>query len=228
MGSKVCFLLFLLVIGYTCAEARTLEAMDIMASIVDHKQPSKVSGKEIPRDEQLCSLCEEFTSQGISYLSENETQTEIINGLHETCSQLHSFKKKCTLLVDYYAPLFFAEVATILPEQLCGKLNLCEKISLVHLLKRDDACELCHQTLVKILLRLRDPDTQLEIIQLLLKGCNKASSFAKECKRLVFEYGPLILVNLEGFLEKNDICATIHACKPIQAAVESQVLLTAT
>jgi len=228
MGSRMVFILILvLVTGYTYADARSLETMDTMATKMDHKQSSEVSGKEIPRNEQLCTYCEEFTSQAINYLSENETQTQIINTLHEACSRLNTLKKKCTVLVDYYAPLFFAEIATILPEQLCGKVNLCEKMSLVHLLKHDDACDLCHQAVVQILLKLKDPDIQLEIIQILLKGCNKAESFAKECKRLVFEYGPLILINVEGFLEKTDLCATIHACKGSQVAAERQVFFAA-
>lgn len=33
-----------------------------------------------------------------------------------------------------------------------------------------------------------------------------------QCKKLVFEYGPLILVNAEEFLVKNDICTLLRAC----------------
>lgn len=36
--------------------------------------------------------------------------------------------------------------------------------------------------------------------------------FFGQCKRLVFEYGPLILSNAEQFLEKTDMCNAIHAC----------------
>ncbi|KAL8154428.1 hypothetical protein V2J09_012188 [Rumex salicifolius] len=33
---------------------------------------------------------------------------------------------------------------------------------------------------------------------------------------MVFEYGPLILVNAEKYLENTDVCATLHACgKPV-------------
>lgn len=33
-----------------------------------------------------------------------------------------------------------------------------------------------------------------------------------QCKRMVFEYGPLVLANAEKFLETTDICTTLHAC----------------
>lgn len=35
---------------------------------------------------------------------------------------------------------------------------------------------------------------------------------ACQCKRLVLQYVPLILVNGEKFLEKNDVCALVQAC----------------
>lgn len=38
---------------------------------------------------------------------------------------------------------------------------------------------------------------------------------------MVFEYGPIILNNTERFLEKNDVCTTVHACGvPPAASVE--------
>lgn len=47
--------------------------------------------------EGLCTLCEEYTSQAVYYLGENETQVEIISTLHQACSQLHSFEKQVSL-----------------------------------------------------------------------------------------------------------------------------------
>lgn len=47
-----------------------------------------------------------------------------------------------------------------------------------------------------------------------------------QCKRLVFEYAPIILVNAEQFLEANDICALLHACD--SAAIGAEELLLGT
>ena len=41
---------------------------------------------------EVCTLCEQYTGQAIDYLKQNKTQTEIIELLHQSCSQLHSFK----------------------------------------------------------------------------------------------------------------------------------------
>ncbi|KAI0531201.1 hypothetical protein KFK09_000754 [Dendrobium nobile] len=46
-----------------------------------------------------------------------------------------------------------------------------------------------------------------------------------QCKRLVLEYGPVIIFNAEKFFEKTDVCTAIHACKAHQiAAIEQQFL----
>lgn len=45
-----------------------------------------------------------------------------------------------------------------------------------------------------------------------------------QCKKLVFEYGPLVLVNAEEFLVKNDICTLLRAC-PAEKSVQRQPVL---
>ncbi|XP_010937982.1 uncharacterized protein [Elaeis guineensis] len=224
MGLRTRFILLLMLASTSaCANARDLLTLDIM---VDNKiQSESRMSESIARNQELCTICEEFTSQATYYFGENETQTEIINTLHHACSRLHSFEKQCVLLVDYYAPLFFMEIATIHPEQFCGKVNLCEKTVLTPLPKRDDACTICHHAVVEILTKLKDPDTQFEILEMLLKVCNKVENFVQQCKRLVFQYSPLIMVNLEKFLETTDVCTLIHACKASQEVVARSELL---
>lgn len=43
-------------------------------------------------DPQLCQICEEFATEALFYLNENETQVEIIATLHQACSKFPSFK----------------------------------------------------------------------------------------------------------------------------------------
>lgn len=44
-----------------------------------------------------------------------------------------------------------------------------------------------------------------------------------QCKRLVFEYGPMILINAEKFLETTDICTALHACKANTTDLDANV-----
>ncbi|XP_022877873.1 prosaposin-like isoform X2 [Olea europaea var. sylvestris] len=117
--------------------------------------------EEVSKNNELCTLCEDFASEALNYLSENKTQTEIISILHKSCSKIPTIKQ------------------------------------------------------------------QIEIIELLLKACNSVEGYAKKCKRLVFEYGPLILVNAEQFLEKNDVCIALHACASTVIGAEQEALARA-
>ncbi|CAA7389290.1 unnamed protein product [Spirodela intermedia] len=205
-------LLFLLLVSvnWVHADVRSIEASDLAVS----------EGKV--KNENLCILCEQFAGQALDYLNDNKTQEEAIESLHHACSELHHLREQCILLVDYYAPLFFLEIGLVQPEQFCTKVNLCGAKLPVHLPKAEDACSVCEHAIVDVLTKLKDPETQLEIIEVLIKACNKVEQYKQQCKKLVFEYGPLILVNAEKFLETTDVCVTIRACKPspTETAVE--------
>ncbi|CAD5194493.1 unnamed protein product [Musa acuminata subsp. malaccensis] len=224
MDSRLSFSLLMLVISFIPANARSLATLDAFVVEVDNKIQSESS---IIKNEKLCTLCEDFTSKALYYLGENETQTQVISTLHKACSTLHSFKQQCITLVDYYAPMFFLEVSTVSPEQFCEKVNLCGETVVMQLPKRDDACNLCHNVVVEVLVKLKDPDTELEVLETLLKGCSKMENFAQKCKKLVFQYGPLILANAENFLETNDVCTAIHACKDSQEDLTASMLADA-
>ncbi|KAG6481273.1 hypothetical protein ZIOFF_057869 [Zingiber officinale] len=161
------------------------------------------SESHIVRNEKLCTLCKEFASQALYYLG------------------VLPFVLECVTLVDYYAPLFFLEVSKTSPEEFCDKVNLCDSNAQVSLPKHDNACTLCQDILGEVLSKLQDPDTELEVIEILLKGCNKMENFVQKCKKLVFQYGPLILANAEKLLEKTDLCTSIHACKTSQQVAET-------
>ncbi|XP_068651277.1 uncharacterized protein [Aristolochia californica] len=197
MGVRV-VLLFLIVLGssWTCTDARNVA--------IPHSDVWS---------EKLCSLCEQFAAQAISYLGENKTQAEIIESLHQACSRLHKFQRECVTLVDYYAPLLFVQVAVVNPEDFCRKVNLCEELAFTSLSRHPNSCELCHHALSEILVKITDPEKQLDIIEALLKACEKVENYVTKCKNLVLEYGPIILANAEQFLETNDLCTSLHICK---------------
>ncbi|KAE8714444.1 putative Cytochrome P450 [Hibiscus syriacus] len=146
-------LLFLLVLSVSWAsKARQLEVVEVLISDESGSVVQIKPGvdeeviEKVARNDNVCPLCEEFTTEAIEYLSQNKTQAEIVEMLHKSCYRIPSFTK------------------------------------------------------------------QLEIIQLLLKGCNSMQNHVQKCKQIVFEYGPLILANAEHFLETTDVCTRLHAC----------------
>ncbi|CAJ1810744.1 unnamed protein product [Sphenostylis stenocarpa] len=191
-------LLFLVVLGAAWAcDARELVKRD---------QLSKLSRKP-----DVCALCEEYTAKALDYLNDKKTQQEIIDVLHNTCHQIHSFNQKCITLVDYYAPLFFLEIATIQPGEFCHKINLCHLISYISLQVQEDSCGFYKDTVSTLLAKLKDSDTKLEIIDTTLNVCNSVEKYASKCTRMVLEYGALVFDNAEKFLESTDMCTTIYA-----------------
>ncbi|KAF8704878.1 hypothetical protein HU200_031118 [Digitaria exilis] len=174
---------------------------------------------------KLCQLCEQYSAEALLYLKQNETQTEILSILHHECASLAPLKQQCITLVDYYVPLFFLEVSMVNPEKFCESVHLCKNGMKISLPTREGTCSLCHKVLVEVLVMLKDPNTQLEVVELLLKTCSKAENYEQQCKRLVFKYIPLILVKGQKFLETNDVCSAMHACKTgTQASIESMSL----
>lgn len=48
---------------------------------------------------QLCQLCEQFATETLFYLKENETRVEIIDTLHQACLKFHSLKLEVFFLL---------------------------------------------------------------------------------------------------------------------------------
>lgn len=59
---------------------------------------SKIS-KAIKGNDQLCTLCENFTAQATQYIGENKTQTELLETLHQACSEMKPFEEQVILYV---------------------------------------------------------------------------------------------------------------------------------
>jgi saposin len=164
----------------------------------------------------LCSACEDFANKTVSYLSDKQTQDKIVEILHDACSQTFSFEQKCVELMDSYATLLFTKITEIEPEEFCKQCGLCREVALFSGVTSDSTCVVCRHLLDEVTSKLQDPDAEFEIIQILLKECNKIEGHAQQCKRLVLQYIPLIMVNGEKFLEKNDVCALVQACDASQ------------
>ncbi len=227
-------LLFLVVLGisWTC-DARQFQTSDRSIGLPDfsvvlrNSHPKEGEALAVEPDdgnENICLMCDKLITEAVELLSQNRTQKLILEMLHATCSEVQAFKQQCITLVDYYALIFFSQMALITPVDFCKKANLCGGGTLTTGDLNEDSCLFCHHAVDEFLIKLRDPDTQLEILELLLKGCDAVQGLVRKCKRLVFEYGPIILTNTEKFLEKNDVCTTVHACTVPPAAIAEQAV----
>lgn len=222
---KVCLVVVILGASWCCS-ARDLGSFDLSTETLDIPERQVKAVKEGNGNDVVCTMCEEFTTQALTYLKNNKTQEEIIGLLTKSCSKLLAFEQQCITLVNYYGPLFFLEISSIEPQQFCQKVALCQKVTFISQKVSNNTCNLCHYAVDEFLVKLEDPDTQLEILELLLKACDSAKNYAQKCKKLVFEYAPVILINAEQFLQANDVCTILHACDSPVAVVEEALPVT--
>lgn len=45
-----------------------------------------------------------------------------------------------------------------------------------------------------------------------------------QCKKMVFEYGPVIIANAEQFLEDTDVCSVLRVCTASTTVVKKDAL----
>ncbi|CAF1793427.1 unnamed protein product [Brassica oleracea] len=154
-------------------------------------------------DNQVCELCDKYLTLAIDYLQNEDNQNAFVEALHMTCSQIPPLQKQA----DRYTQRFFTQVSLLKPHHICKSLNLCQPP-----LHSQGNCDACHDTVSQLLPKLKDPQTKLKIIRLLLKECKSLNNYQDKCKKMVFEYGPLMLADLENFLEKKDVCSILGVC----------------
>ncbi|XP_059594944.1 uncharacterized protein LOC100248250 isoform X1 [Vitis vinifera] len=195
MGVRV-GLLFLVVLGISWAcDARQLQTSDLSSKSIGFSDFSVVLMNSLPKEgealalepddgnENVCTMCERLITEALDLLAENRTQKLIIEMLHATCSEVQSFKQQCITLVDYYAALIFSELALITPGNFCEKANLCGPTFTAGQLYQD-SCVFCRHAVDEVLIKLRDPDTQLEILELLLKGCDAVEGLVRKVRTI--------------------------------------------
>nr|GMC85912.1 prosaposin [Ipomoea batatas] len=226
MDMKVCLVLVILGASWCCS-ARDLASSVPSTETVDIPERQEVQAVKVAKGNDIvCTMCEEFTNQALNYLNNNKTQEEIIGLLLKSCAKLRVYEQQCVTLVNYYGPLFFLELSSIQPQQFCQEVALCQKVAFISQQVSNNTCNLCHYAVSEVLMKLKDPDTQLEVLELLLKACDSAKNYAQKCKKLVFEYAPVILINAEQFLEATDVCTILHACDSPAAVVEQALPVT--
>ncbi|VVB12806.1 unnamed protein product [Arabis nemorensis] len=206
MGGRFGAVLVVFFLGLTWScDARNPLALEPFGKIVN-------INNEPAHENQVCELCDKYVTLAVDYLQDVDNQNAIVEALHTSCSQIPPLKKQCLSMVDQYTESFFAQVSVIKPDQICKKLNLCQAVTALTSEVHQGNCETCRETVSEVIKKLKDPETKLKIIRLLLKECKSLNNYQDKCKKMVFEYGPLMLAEAEKFLEKNDVCSILRVC----------------
>ncbi|RLM58532.1 prosaposin-like [Panicum miliaceum] len=87
--------------------------------------------------------------------------------------------------MDSYATILFSKITEINPKEFCKQYGLCRDIALFSGVTSDNTCVFCHHLLDEIVSKLKDPDAEFEIIQILIKECNKIEGHVQQASCLV-------------------------------------------
>jgi saposin len=68
---------------------------------------------------------------------------------------------QCITLVDYYSSIFFPYASSVQSEDFCRKFNLCQEMKTFSAKRNDDSCSICQRAVSEVLVKLKDPDTQV-------------------------------------------------------------------
>jgi saposin len=91
--------------------------LDIEKEARDYGQISKeeLASSKIPvhveRGNPLCSACQNFTTDALSYLSQKESQDKMMEVLHDACAQTFTLEKK--VLISNTLVCFYDQVHTM-------------------------------------------------------------------------------------------------------------------
>nr|GMC99732.1 prosaposin-like [Ipomoea batatas] len=177
MDRRLCFVVLVLLAISCCCTAKDLAAAHLMRD-VSEKQV-QLSG-----DEDQCSECKEF----IVIYSDKQKQAELIDDCHNYCFQILAFCKQCIAMRDIVLSAFFKTISSSTPETLCQWYGKCERLVPISEYASNSSCDLCHRAVMEAIHHLKNSDTQVEVLQLLLKACDSAKNFSTKCKKLVFKY----------------------------------------
>ncbi|KAG9438958.1 hypothetical protein H6P81_019123 [Aristolochia fimbriata] len=199
---------------------------DTVSGVTSRLMPSSVaelnSSEEIS-PEFVCLSCLQVSREVEKVLTDPTLLEKAGTVSADICNLMpSSYQVKCMEMSEMYvrqAILFLQGYFS--EENLCNSTGLCPEAasSLLHLstveeIKVPDerSCSTCRNAVAQLQQDLDDPELKIKVIRALLKACENTGDHAKECKKIVFKYGPLILANLDKYLTDTDLCYTLHLC----------------
>ncbi|XP_077253413.1 uncharacterized protein LOC143892576 [Tasmannia lanceolata] len=195
------------------------------------------SEKDVPFSEELppefiCYSCLDVSRKVEQILTDPKVLEKFVMLSADVCNLLPSdIQVKCIQMSEMYihqAVLFLQEYFS--EESLCNSTGLCSENAKVLLMSSNGTekqisankisdertCKTCRDAIDELRNDLDNPEKQIKVIRFLLKACENAKNHVRECKKLVFEYGPLVLANLDKYLSSNDLCHMLHICDAVE------------
>ncbi|XP_059489163.1 prosaposin [Neocloeon triangulifer] len=190
--------------------------------IVLPKDDELVKAVSNAKDDNRCVICEFVMTQLDDMLKNNATEDDIKNAVHTVCNYLpKSVSTKCNEFVNEYADLVIQLLVQSLdPKQVCQELGLCNQA----VKTAEEKCTLCLVVVEAMDKLLEDGSVEKDVATILDKVCSVVPKSKKQqCRNVIDEYGPSIMLLVAQLADKNDVCAQVKIC-PVPSGNRSHLL----
>ncbi|XP_068655111.1 uncharacterized protein [Aristolochia californica] len=208
---------------------------DVTSTVIPSSKVEILSSEEIS-PEFVCLSCLQVSREVEEVLTDPMLLEKAVTVSADICNLLPSdYQLKCLELSEMYVRQTVLFLQGYFSEaNLCNSTGLCPEAarSLLHLSKVEEkkvpderSCSTCRNAVAELQKDLDDPELQIKVIRALLKACENTGDHVKECKKIVFRYGPLVLANLGKYLTNSDLCYTLHFCDSVTPHMTDKELI---
>jgi saposin len=193
-----------------------------------------------------CELCQYAITAVDNYLSQNATDTKIIDELEKVCSILPSGDQAaCKAFIDSEGPALIQYIVQQLdPKTVCTDIKACTSAKLAMakaaaqktVLKfrralpvkgspSNDECSTCKAVVSAVDAALETNSTQTAIINEIEKICADLGPLASACENWVQTEGPTLIDDLAQKLDPTTVCTDLKLCSTVPSLSEVNPLL---
>eukprot|EP00897_Mesotaenium_endlicherianum_P007255 jgi/Mesen1/6558/ME000334S05890 len=177
--------------------------------------------------EEICELCQKFSTDMSSVLANPKSSNDTISLLKTAlCSQFPgSLQDQCKEVVEEYVPEAFVALQEVVTEEaLCLQTGICSTLAPSPLTGLEDSskCQICEVLFTQVLTVLESEKVQARVLEALTKACSKlhAEGAADKCEALVTEYYPQLLLLLQS-VTPQEFCSLARYCPASASASAS-------
>ncbi|KAK7082394.1 hypothetical protein SK128_021438, partial [Halocaridina rubra] len=167
----------------------------------------------------VCVLCEFAMMQLDNMLSENATESQIIEVVDFVCAHLPgTIADDCIGFVEEYGDAIIKLlVHELSPKTICQEIKLCEAPQFISMRTtvdlQLDECQICKGVVSYVDKKLKDGDLTLRIEIILEEVCNLFPSVTRDkCRSMIEVYGPYLVNLLAELGDPDKVCQAVKLC----------------
>lgn len=200
--------------------------LPISRMFVNHPAPQTNEDEEFEiQQSAVCVMCEFAMSQLDQMLSENATESQIMEVVDFVCAHLPgTLADDCIGFVEEYGDAIIKLlVHEMSPKTVCQEIKLCKppKFTGIRAMVNVqlDECQICKGVVSYVDAKLKSGDVTVEVDTFLEEVCRLFPSVVEDkCRSIIEVYGPYIVNLLAELGEPEKVCQAVELCSTEEGA----------